>query len=88
MRCTLHNLACLFIPTQTMITLEKRHRQCRVTGSSACFSARSGEPSTASAAGNVRIKVVGEQITQLDDVSYLYVLDRLGIVSEESFNPM
>ena len=65
----------------------KRKRQ-RIATSSACFFCHNnaGDLRTASAEGKARTRAVGEQRRQLGDSSYVYVLDRLNILSNEEFD--
>ncbi len=60
----------------------------RIDTSSAYFFCQNnaGDLRTASAEGKVRTRAVGEQRRQLGDTSYVYVLDRLNILSNEDFD--
>ena len=65
----------------------KRKRQ-RIDTSSAGFFCQNNASDlrTASAEGKARTRAVGEQRRQLGDTSYMYVLDRLNILSNEDFD--
>ena len=69
------------------VSIIKRKRQ-RIDTSSAVFSVRinAGDLRTASSEGRARTRAVGEQRRQLGDTSYVYVLDRLNILSNEDFD--
>ena len=82
----------LLRPWNTCIRMDpasiiQRKRQ-RIDTSSACFFCQNnaGDLRTASAEGKARTRAVGEQRRQLGDTSYVYVLDRLNILSDEDFD--
>ena len=65
----------------------KRKKHCIATSSAHFFCQNNaGDLRTASAEGKAKTRDVDEQRRQLSDTSYVYVLDRLNILSAEDFD--
>ena len=70
-----------------LASIIKRKRQRRDTSSAVFFGQNNaGDLRTASSEGRARTRAVGEQRRQFCDTSYVYVLDRLNILSNKDFD--